>query len=40
MRYRLDIAKRNGATYELHSNTPIPTNVKQWLDKNGIKYFE
>lgn len=35
---RLKIATDNGATYELFSNTPIPTSIKQWLDKKGIAY--
>ena len=37
---RLKIATKNGATYELHSNTPIPKHVKEFLNKKGIKYFE
>ena len=37
---RLKIATENGATYELHSNTPIPKDVKEFLNKKGIKYFE
>lgn len=37
---RQRIAQDNGATYELHSNTPIPQNVKNWLDKKGIKYYQ
>lgn len=37
---RLKIAKENGATYELFSNTPIPDSIKKWLDKKGIKYTE
>ena len=37
---RLRIAKENGATYELFSNTPIPRSIKQWLDKKGIAYTE
>ena len=37
---RLKIAKEHGATYELHSNTPIPQNVKDFLNKKGIKFFE
>ncbi len=28
---RLRIAKENGATYELFSNTPIPDEIKVWL---------
>ena len=28
---RLKIATENGATYELHSNTPIPKDVKEFL---------
>ena len=37
---RLKIAKTNGATYELFSNTPIPESIKQWLTKKGIPYTE
>ncbi len=37
---RLQIAKKNGATYELFSNTPIPNEIKQWLSKKGIRYTE
>ena len=37
---RLRIAKENGATYELHSNTPIPQNVKDWLTNKGINFRE
>jgi len=33
MGHRFKIAKENGATYELFSNTPIPDNVKKWLTK-------
>jgi peptidoglycan hydrolase-like protein with peptidoglycan-binding domain len=37
---RLNIAKQHGATYELHSNTPIPQEIKDWLTKKGISFFE
>ncbi|MBU6951601.1 RHS repeat-associated core domain-containing protein [Hahella sp. HN01] len=37
---RKRIAQENGATYELHSNTPIPSHVTDYLDKKGIPYFE
>ena len=37
---RLRIAKENGATYELFSNTPIPESIKKWLDKKGIPFTE
>jgi hypothetical protein len=37
---RLHIACENGATYELHSNTPIPPNIKNWLVKKNIKFTE
>lgn len=37
---RNSIAKKNGATYELHSNTPIPNHVKEWLKKKGIPFSE
>lgn len=33
---RLRIAKENGATYELNSNSPIPQKIKDWLTKKGI----
>ena len=36
---RLAIAKANHATYELHSNTPIPQNIKDWLIQKGIKFM-
>jgi hypothetical protein len=36
----LDVAKENGAVYELHSNTPIPQNIKDWLTEKGIKFTE
>ncbi|MBS7532022.1 RHS repeat-associated core domain-containing protein [Hazenella sp. IB182353] len=37
---RLRIAKENGASYELHSNTPIPSELKSYLNKKGINYYE
>lgn len=37
---RLSIAKQNGASYELHSNTPIPEAIKDWLTSKGIKFTE
>ncbi len=40
MGQRLDIAKKNGATYELFSNTPIPKTIKDWLTKKDIKFTE
>ncbi|MDP9960383.1 hypothetical protein [Chryseobacterium lathyri] len=40
MGHRLQIATENGAKYELFSNTEIPENVKSWLSKKGIKYYE
>lgn len=33
-------AEENGATYEIHSNTPIPKSIKSWLDEKGIKYYQ
>ena len=36
----LKIALENGAKYELHSNTPIPQGIKEWLIEMGIKYTE
>ena len=40
MGHRLSIAKSNGATYELFSNSPIPEGIKQWLTQKGIPYTE
>lgn len=40
MGHRLQIATDSGAKYELFSNTVIPENVKAWLLKKGIKYYE
>lgn len=37
---RLRIAKNNGATYELITNSPIPQEIKDWLTKKGIPYTE
>ena len=37
---RLRIAKENGATYELFSNTPIPQIFKDYLIKKGIPFTE
>lgn len=37
---RLNIAVKNGASYELHSNTPIPQTIKDWLTKKGIPFKE
>lgn len=37
---KLAIARQNGATLEVHSNTPIPSHVKAWLEQKGITYFE
>ena len=37
---RLKIAEQNGASYEVHSNSPIPEHVKAWLSKKGIQFFE
>lgn len=37
---RLNIAKQNGASYELHSNTSIPQGIKDWLTKKGIPFTE
>ncbi|MEM0578777.1 hypothetical protein [Flavobacterium polysaccharolyticum] len=37
---RLKIAKDNGITYELFSNSKIPDNIKTYLDGKGIKYTE
>jgi RHS repeat-associated protein len=37
---RLSIARQNGATFELHSNTPIPSGIQEWLKRKGIPYTE
>jgi ribosomal protein L9 len=37
---RKRIANENGGTYELHSNTPIPKDIKNWLNKKGISTYE
>lgn len=34
------IAKDNGATFEVHSNTPIPQHAKNWLTSKGISFKE
>ena len=34
------IAKKNGATYELFSNSPIPDFVKKWLKSKGVLFHE
>ncbi len=37
---RASIARKHGALFEVHSNTPIPSHVKDWLTKKGIPFFE
>lgn len=37
---RLNIASQNGKSYELHSNTPIPQTIKDWLTEKGIAFRE
>lgn len=37
---RLSIARKNGASLELHSNSPIPNHAKEWMEKKGIGYLE
>lgn len=37
---RKSIANQNGAVYELHSNTPIPQHIKEWLKSKDINYVE
>ena len=32
----LKVANANGASYELHSNSPIPQPIKEWLTKGGL----
>ncbi|HAE6952235.1 TPA_asm: RHS repeat-associated core domain-containing protein, partial [Salmonella enterica subsp. enterica serovar Infantis] len=34
------IARANGASFEVYSNTPIPEHVKGWLDSKDIPYKE
>jgi len=36
----LTIAREHGAQYRLYSNTPIPQEIKIWLQKKGIPFFE
>ena len=36
----LRIAHDNGASYHLHSNTPIPESIKSWLTGKGIPFTE
>ena len=36
---KLRIAVENKATLEVHSNTPIPQHVQDWLTKKGISFF-
>ena len=40
MPQRLQIAREQGATFELFSNTPIPESIKEWLIKKGIPFTE
>lgn len=40
MPQRLQIAREQGATFELFSNTPIPESIKEWLTKKGIPFTE
>jgi hypothetical protein len=37
---KLRIAAENNATLEVHSNTPIPQHVQDWLTKKGVSFFE
>jgi RHS repeat-associated protein len=37
---RAKIAGDNGASLELHSNSPIPQHAKDWMDSKGIGYSE
>ena len=34
----LNIARNNGATYQLYSNTAIPQEIQDWLIKKGINF--
>jgi hypothetical protein len=34
------VAKDNGKSFELHSNTPIPRHVKSWLVGEKIPFYE
>ena len=34
------IAKQDGASFEVHSNTPIPQHVKDWLTSKNIPFKE
>ena len=36
----LRIAKDNGALFEVHSNSPIPQSIKDWLTTKQIPFTE
>ena len=36
----LAIAQKNSASYVIHSNVPIPQNIKAWLTKHKIQFTE
>ena len=38
--FHASIAKQNGASFEVHSNTPIPQHVKDWLTSKNIPFKE
>lgn len=40
MGHRLKITKENGKIFQLHSNTPIPQEIKEWLAQKNISYVE
>ena len=38
--HHAQIARKNGASFEVHSNTPIPQHVRDWLSSKGIDFKE
>ncbi|KES11285.1 hypothetical protein SASC598O11_007230 [Snodgrassella alvi SCGC AB-598-O11] len=34
------ITKQNGVSFEVHSNTPIPQYIKDWLTPKNIPFKE
>ncbi len=40
MGHHLKIANENGKIFQLHSSTPIPREIKEWLTKKNISYTE
>ena len=40
VRSHASIAKQNGASFQVHSNTPIPQHIKDWLTSKNISFKE